>query len=239
MIERLRDGAPPSGSPEAELAEAIAAMEPIDTSPARQLRIREALAARPRAHRLPLAALARPALAGALLLVAGAATAATTTAGREWVARGWQRLTGSRPRVAMPVSPALPRAPVAPAPPVAASSEAERPARPRIAPRPAPSAVRVVAHARLSGAEDPAALVGAVRALRSDHDPERAARLLDAYLRAYPHGALAEEALALEVEATAALGSPRAIAFAQQYLRIYPDGRFSQTARQILIDSRD
>ncbi len=48
----------------------------------------------------------------------------------------------------------------------------------------------------------------AMRALRREGHPERAAKLLDEYLRRYPEGSLAEEALALSIETSTALGDP-------------------------------
>jgi outer membrane protein assembly factor BamD (BamD/ComL family) len=70
----------------------------------------------------------------------------------------------------------------------------------------------------------------AMRALRREGQPERAARLLDDYLRRYPKGSLSEEALALAIEAKSALGDPRARVFAERYLSNYPDGRFRSAA---------
>lgn len=229
-MQRLRDTNPRSGTAEAELAQAVAAMPPVIATAARQQRILATVTARCRWSPWSGAALLRPALAGALLLVAGAAGAAATV-GHGWVGRTWRKLTETR--VAVVSAPAQPRAVVAPtsAPTVA------RPAAPIEAPVAVPvraPVVRAPARARLARGEDPTALVAAVRALRSDHDPRRAARLLDAYLRSYPRGALAEEALALQIEAAAALQSPRAADFARQYLRLYPTGRFQTAARQAL-----
>jgi TolA-binding protein len=70
----------------------------------------------------------------------------------------------------------------------------------------------------------------AMRALRREGQPERAARLLDEYLRRYPRGSLSEEALALAIEANSALGDPRARALAERYLSNYPEGRFRSAA---------
>jgi hypothetical protein len=230
-MERLRDSKLAGGSPEAELAATIGAMQPIDASPARQKRILAAVTGR-RRPAWSGAALLRPAVTGAVLLVAGAA-AAGATVGRGWLAREWDALV-AKPVAVTPVAAASPRR--SPPPPVASAPLPEpAPAPPEIAApvaRPAPT--RVAARPRPPRAEDPSALVDAVRALRSEHDPQRAARLLDAYLRAYPRGALAEEALALQIEAAANLKSPRAAAFARQYLRAYPGGRFQQAARQAL-----
>jgi len=230
-MQRLRDSKLASGSPEAKLADALRAMDPIVASPARERRILRAVTARARERRWAGAALLRPALAGALLLVAGAGVAGATV-GRGWLARGWHEWI-ARPVAVTPVSIAPVRR--SPARPIVAAlppeSVLEAPAIPAPVARPAPA--RVAAHSRPPRGEDPSALVEAVRALRSEHDAQRAARLLDAYLRAYPHGALAEEALALQIEAAANLKSPRAAAFARQYLRDYPDGRFRQAAQQV------
>jgi TolA-binding protein len=66
----------------------------------------------------------------------------------------------------------------------------------------------------------------AMRAIRREGHPERAEKLLDEYLRLYPQGSLAEEALALSVEATTMLGESRARSLADRYLSRYPNGRF-------------
>ena len=234
MIQRLRELRAPKGSPEAELAAAVAAMDPIAATAARQQRVLQAVAQRTRWRRSRFPALLRPALAGGILLGAGVGAAAATL-GHDWVARQWRELTGpSHAVVAEPVAtphrtkPVARPVEVALAAPVEAAPAPEAPAPVR------PPVARAAVHARAARGEDPTALVEAVRALRGDHDPRRAARLLDAYRRTYPRGALAEEALALEIEAAAALQSPRAVAFAQQYLHAYPGGRFCETARQAL-----
>ncbi|HXU65285.1 MAG TPA: hypothetical protein VN962_26480 [Polyangia bacterium] len=225
-MQRLRDTNPRSGSAEAELAQAVAAMPPVMATAARQQRILASVTARRRWRPWSGAALLRPALAGALLMVAGAAGAAATV-GHGWVGRTWRKLTETRAAVVS--APAKPPAVVAtPVTRRAVSIEA-----PVAMPVHAP-AVRAPVRARLARGEDPTTLVAAVRALRSEHDPRRAARLLDAYLRSYPRGALAEEALALQIEAAAALQSPRAADFARQYLRLYPTGRFQTAAHQAL-----
>ena len=233
-MERLTESNPASGTAEAELAAAIASVEPLAVTDARQHKVLAAVLARTqtRSRRAGGAMFLRPAVVAAILVMAGAATAAVTV-GHGWVAREWHHLTGQpvavapaapQPRVAHPrPAPIAPPA-VEPAPEVAAA-----PAVPARAP-----VLRISARVPPARGEDPSALVAAVRALRSDHDPQRAARLLDAYLRTYPHGALAEEALALQIEAAANMKSPRAAAFAEQYLRTYPNGRFRQSARQAL-----
>ena len=230
-MQRLRDSKLASGSPEAELADALAAMAPLATSPAREQRILRAVTARARERRWAGAALLRPAVAGALLLLAGAGVAGATV-GRGWLAHGWRELL-QRPVAVTPVSVAPARRPTARPVSAALPSEPVVEAPELSAPTARPAPARVAARARPPRGEDPSALVEAVRALRSEHDARRAARLLDAYLRAYPHGALAEEALALQIEAAANLKSPRAALFARQYLRDYPGGRFRQAAQQV------
>jgi hypothetical protein len=86
--------------------------------------------------------------------------------------------------------------------------------------------------------ESPALVVAAIQALRQDRDPQRAGRLLAAYLRTHPRGALAEEALALAIEAAAARHSPSAVVFARRYLRDYADGRFRQVAQDLLAQEK-
>ena len=72
----------------------------------------------------------------------------------------------------------------------------------------------------------------AMRALRRDRDPALARSLSHAYLDRYPHGKLAEEALALTIEAALAHGDADAPALAERYLRQYPSGPFRGVARQ-------
>lgn len=85
--------------------------------------------------------------------------------------------------------------------------------------------------AKAPPAQESLLLMSAVRALRHEHDPARATKLLDDYLRRYPSGALAEEALALAIEAASARGDGRAPALARTYLQKYPQGRFASAAR--------
>jgi outer membrane protein assembly factor BamD (BamD/ComL family) len=72
----------------------------------------------------------------------------------------------------------------------------------------------------------------AMRALRREGHPERAAKLLDEYLRRYPNGSLSEEALALSIEASTALSDPKAKMLAERYLARYPEGRFRAAAER-------
>jgi hypothetical protein len=82
--------------------------------------------------------------------------------------------------------------------------------------------------------EDPAPVVRAIRALRSERNPAHAEQLLQEYLRTHPHGALAEDALALLIETASALRSTSAADRAARYLELYPNGRYRATARRVL-----
>ena len=74
------------------------------------------------------------------------------------------------------------------------------------------------------------AVLAGMRALRVDHDPVRARGLLARYLERHPNGALAEEALALTIEAALAHQDDDAPALGARYLRRYPGGPFKELA---------
>jgi hypothetical protein len=165
----------------------------------------------------------RPALlgAGALLIAATAAAA------------GYTILTPSS-------------APLAEAPSAVVVPPTEARRSPAPAPAPAPASVtppvevkddkpseRRVEKPRLAG-EDPTQVAEAVRSLRKQGDPVRAQALLDQYLRSNPRGVLAEDALALSIEAAAARKDPRAADYARRYLSRYPQGRFRAVAERVL-----
>ncbi len=93
-----------------------------------------------------------------------------------------------------------------------------------------PTPARADTTSRAPAASEKGLVFDAMRALRREAQPERAARLLDEYLRRYPRGSLAEEALALAIEAHSALGDPRTKGLADRYLTSYPAGRFRPAA---------
>lgn len=72
----------------------------------------------------------------------------------------------------------------------------------------------------------------AMRLLRREGRADRASVLLGEYLRTYPGGPLAEEALALAIEAAVALGDRRAKDLANRYLARYPNGQFRAAAER-------
>ncbi len=171
----------------------------------------------------------RPALfgAGALLIAATAAAA------------GYSFL--SAPPSASSAAAVAPIAPPATVvvPPRQAPQPVEVPETPQADTPPAvePSTSATVnkrAADKLAAGEDPTKVAEAVRALRKQGDAARAQQLLDQYLRSNPRGALAEDALALSIEAAAARKDPRAADYARRYLARYPNGRFRAVAERAL-----
>jgi hypothetical protein len=102
-----------------------------------------------------------------------------------------------------------------------ATATAHRPAR-----RPPPPTARRDGDGEL--------VVQAMRALRHDDDPPLARALCTAYLQRHPDGPLAEEALALTIEAAVAQHDPGAPALGARYLQRYPNGPFRGLARQAI-----
>jgi hypothetical protein len=96
----------------------------------------------------------------------------------------------------------------------------------------AETSARADAPARAFQSSEKVLVFDAMRALRRERNPEQAAKLLNEYLRRYPHGSLAEEALALSIEAATALEDPKAKALADRYLTLYPTGRFRAAAER-------
>ncbi len=117
----------------------------------------------------------------------------------------------------------------APAPVAEVPSSAETP--PALAPE-APSIPSMSSRAARAPSEDERLVFDAMRALRQEGQADRAARALDEYLRRHPQGELAEEALALSIEAALVRGDPRAKDMTSRYLAMYPKGRFRQVAER-------
>jgi hypothetical protein len=87
-----------------------------------------------------------------------------------------------------------------------------------------------VAPARDREDQETQSVLAGMRALRVDHDPVRARGLLAKYLERHPNGALAEEALALTIEAAVAHHDDDAAVLGARYLRRYPAGPFRALA---------
>ena len=131
-----------------------------------------------------------------------------------------------------------PAAPLPPAPPPPVLHELAPAAR-----EPA-SAVRKQAPAKSRAAAEPvdppasaALMVEAMRERRTGN-LARARELSSEYRLKYPGGALQEEALALSIEAAAALGDDDARRLSASYLQRYPQGRFRAQAQRVLATSR-
>jgi hypothetical protein len=225
-VERLIQSKGSSTRAEAELTELLEACEPVVISDARKRRSLSAVYHRHHERRRTVRLGMRAATMVGLLLVAGAATASVF--GVRWE----MHLSDPAPIASGP-APAVHhvararRAELAPIAELEAPAEVE--AQPEIAPPAAP-----VRRAHTVKSEDPSLVVSAIQALRQDRDPERAGRLLAAYLRTHPRGALAEEAVALSIEAADGRHSPAAATFARRYLREYPQGRFRSAAQRVL-----
>jgi hypothetical protein len=96
---------------------------------------------------------------------------------------------------------------------------------------PSPPPSELAPPAKAAPTQETLLIMTAVRALRREHDASRAGSLLEEYLRRFPSGVLAEEALALAIEAASARGDTRAAVLARTYLHRYPQGRFLRAAR--------
>jgi hypothetical protein len=260
MNDRLRDRLQDADPALARAAELVTSIPAIPRTDARKERVRKAvLATQPRRAWLPL--LLRPGVAIAILLVTGAVAAATMgrqailRSYQQLMGRAAAPVMKEReaPKPSVQAPPEATRepavmpvpAPVAPPAPVAApakatgdpvrkvASRAPAPAHPSESPAELPSAApsESVPPAKAAPAQETVLVMAAVRALRRERDPARAGVLLDDYLRRYPNGVLAEEALALAIEAASARGDVRAAALARTYLQRYPQGRFLRAAR--------
>ena len=198
---------------ESELIGLIEACEPVSVSDLAKRRSLGAVYHRHHQRRRSTRFAMRLAMASGVLLVAGAATAAVF--GVRWRARpespavvAHRRGPGASPRRARPAR-ADRRGPAPP-------GDRRSPSRPRRG-----CITRVSSAPRIRRwSSRPSRRCGRIRI------PRAPSRLLAAYLRTYPRGALVEEAVALSFEAADARKSPAAATFAQRYLRDYPQGRF-------------
>ena len=167
--------------------------------------------------------LSRPLVALAIILIAAGAGAAlgkkllTRARAVAAVAHNFPHESAQAARLLRTGAVVQPQAPAAEVTTVEPSKWADPSGRNEVVARPTPASERAL-------------VFDAMRALRREGQPARAARLLDEYLRSYPRGLLAEEALALAIEAASANGDPRTKSFADRYLSNYPEGRFRAAA---------
>src|SRR5436305_11069301 len=82
--------------------------------------------------------------------------------------------------------------------------------------------------------DDPSLLIEATRALRVERDPKLARALASRYLQRQPHGALADEALAISIEAAIDHHDPDAAVLGTKYLAQFPRGAFRSLAERTL-----
>jgi hypothetical protein len=101
----------------------------------------------------------------------------------------------------------------------------------------APAKSRAVASEPVDPPASAALMVEAMRERRAGN-LARARELSSEYRAKYPGGALQEEALALSIEAAAALGDEEARRLSASYLQRYPQGRFRAQAQRVLGNSR-
>jgi hypothetical protein len=204
-----------------------------------------------RRRRAPLLLLVRLAVVAIVLFGGAAIVSAAFGRWPAWMARAYERVAGKPPagdggaparaRGPRPVARHAPAPPVAPAPSEIASPAAESPAPAPAAPIAVAPAIRAAAaapRARRPSApalqppgEDASTVSAAMRALRVEHNPVRARVLLARYLGEHPNGNLAEEALAMTIEAALAHRDADVGALAARYLRLYPQGSFAALAR--------
>lgn len=219
-MKRLRE-LEPDDRLMARAHELIDALGPTVPSEARLHRVRRALDQPIR--RSPRVWALRGALAFAI--VGGGASALAFSGAFSAPAEPAPRVVPTSRSVASPV----------PRPPTRAAQPVNDPREPpeESAATPTPRGGLRARHGEIPvSASDVARVHEAAKALRADGDPERALRLLESSENV--GGPLAEEALALRIEAANASREPRARSFAQSYLSRYPDGRYRELARRTL-----
>lgn len=232
--ERAGDLDTPAAVLVANAALLIESAEPFEVPVGRKQRVLARLAqadVRPRVRWL------RPIIVVGVLLGGGAIASAALTQWPAWVVRSLGQIVISageqtpspagrrhRPSVASLPEPPAEAVPVT-APAVAEPATVERPVPPRD--------VSVDRRARRAAAlENPSLLIAATRALRHNHDPRRARALAARYLATHPSGALAEEALAVAIEAAIDEHDADCAALSRRYLELYPRGSFRSTAQR-------
>jgi hypothetical protein len=203
----------------------IDAMGRTPESEERLLRVRRSLDAPARG------AAPRWAWRGALALGLVGVSAVAAASGSAW----WGRPTTAPAPVAVVAQVAPPDSPKRAALPLGSAA-------PPAAPTPTPTGASVVTSAVPRRAvpavsalpvSDVARVHEAAKALRHDADPERALRLLERP-GASITGPLAEEALALRIEASGVHRDGRQAKLAAAYLAQYPNGRYKELATKAL-----
>lgn len=182
----------------------------------------------------------RPVVVGAVLLGGGAAASAALTG---WPARLMRSLeTRVSPRAesrSVTRPPTVNTAPmIVPTAVVEARPVTAPPAQASAPVRRSPIEARSRRPQTEQPADDPSLLVGATHALRVDRDPELARSLAKRYLERQPRGALADEALAISIEAAIDHDDADAAALSARYLAQFPHGSFRALAERTLASSQ-
>jgi TolA-binding protein len=223
-VKRLVERELSPQSVEGEARALLEAMSPHAPALGMKQRVRAALLATPLGTR---GARPRAALVLAFVLLASVAAAAT------YLVRGSAPaavvVVAAPPHVVVAASAAPRQAERAPGP----SAEGTAARAPAAEPKGAPMSGRSAAKPN-DDVSEANLLFEATRALRREGNPERATQLLAEYRKKFPRGALAEEALALSIEAAVARGDARAAKLARRYLDLYPQGHFVDKARRAL-----
>ena len=206
LVEESRDRAGEAAGVRTRAVELLKSMDPLHLPVGRKQRLLLSLG---RGEVRPRSTWLRPVVVGVVLLGSGAIASAAFTG---WPTRFVRSLeTLASPRVDSRSTPRLPtvhRGLTIQATAAVESVPVTTPPPPVVVRRPA-----VENRARRSQAEppsdDPSLLVEATRALRVDRDPELARSLAKRYLARQPRGALADEALAISIEALPRAVDPR------------------------------
>jgi hypothetical protein len=228
-MESLRERAAPTSEVEADAIGLVRSQGRYQPPPGRKQRVRTRLLE----HRVDLrGARARPFFGFAIVASVMVFAVGTSLAlGRHWIARSYRAFAGQiRTEPNLGPSEAAPHP--APTPRAIAPEEAPTPAVPEATPDKAPPAPPHPPARVRAASEDDRLVFEAMRAIRQDGQPDRATRSLDEYLRRHPDGELAEEALALSIEAASMRNDPRAKDIAARYLAKYPNGRFRSAAER-------
>jgi hypothetical protein len=239
MPTRLVDAAAEDAdTSEAWAVDLLRGAEPYRAPAGRKQRVQLRLG---RAGKRPRRLFLRPALVGLVMFSCGAIASSAFGRWPAWVVDAYHRVVGDAPPPApVPASEArahrLRRAeiPAQPAAPAVAAADPVASVRPPAPRREAPAPIRARRAAPAAAPDDAATIMEAMRALRVERNPARARQLLGRYLEQSPNGALAEEALALSLEAAVARGDGDAAALAARYLKLYPSGPFQALARQTI-----
>jgi hypothetical protein len=244
--ERLRDGE--ATDPTWSAIERLCRSQPPSRPDlAMQARVLERLE-RPRLRR---ALRLRPAFVAVCLLLFAATASALWGTARRWLAPTRPAATAplASPERSAPTHAEITPPTSVPPPPLAVRADSPLSRAPRhkqvLAPErishsPEAQPVEATTPTPSSGAplldpQESLLVHSAVRALRVERRTSRARALLSEYLIRFPHGALAEDALALEIEAAMAerdRGAARR--WATRYLGDFPSGRFRTVADSVL-----